>query len=74
LMQGNPMWASELGPEWAEWQASLINGSGAMSGGRSVWVQFDLPPGTYAAVCFVPSAGFMPHLMEGMVQVFTVAQ
>lgn len=32
----------------------------------------DLPAGTYALVCFIPSADGVPHLMKGMVKPLTV--
>jgi hypothetical protein len=50
---------------------TVVDGVGASSPGAIVWAQFDLEPGTYAAVCYVPS-GETTHLMEGMVKVFTV--
>jgi hypothetical protein len=60
----------DLGPVWADWRLELVNGVGASSPGRAVLAHFDLEPGTYAAVCFVPSGDGVPHLMAGMVQVF----
>ncbi|HWV35383.1 MAG TPA: hypothetical protein VNZ55_07115 [Thermomicrobiales bacterium] len=43
------------------------------SSGTSAWMDVDLTPGTYVAVCFVidPATG-MPHAMEGMVSLFEV--
>ncbi|MCC6705380.1 MAG: hypothetical protein IT334_10920 [Thermomicrobiales bacterium] len=44
------------------------------SGGNTTWVEFDLTPGTWALICFIMEDGvFQPHLLEGMVTVFTVA-
>jgi len=70
LYQGRPL-PVDFGPEWAGWQENLVNGVGATSPGGIVWAQFDLKPGTYAALCFVPSNG-VPHLMAGMIRIFTV--
>ena len=44
------------------------------SGGQTTWVQFDLAPGTYAVICYIvnPATG-RPHVLDGMVTVFTVA-
>ncbi len=43
------------------------------SDGETTWFEFDLAPGTYAVICYIidPESG-MPHLMNGMVTVFTV--
>jgi hypothetical protein len=44
------------------------------SGGTTTWVEFDLEPGTYAVICFIMEDGvFRPHLLDGMVTIFTVA-
>jgi len=44
------------------------------SGGNTTWVEFDLTPGTWALICFIMEDGvFQPHLLDGMVTVFTVA-
>jgi hypothetical protein len=64
---------TELGIAWAGWSFSLVNGVGVTSPGGAVWAQFDLAPGTYAVLCFVPGGNDLPHLMEGMVKIFTVA-
>lgn len=52
-----------------------VGGQGIASKGVTSWQAWDLPAGTYAAVCMspMPGEGFEPHAMEGMVQVFTVA-
>ena len=60
-------------PSW--WAESVWVGYAAlMSPGQAVVTEYDLAPGTYAALCFVadPETG-MPHLVEGMAQAFTVA-
>jgi hypothetical protein len=50
-----------------------VGGLGWLSPGATAWTEVTLEPGTYGAVCFVfdPETG-MPHLMQGMVAVFTV--
>ncbi len=65
-----------FGPAWAGWQAEPVAGIGMTSPQRTAWGQFDLEPGTYAAVCFIPDVNqptFIFHLTEGMTRVFTVA-
>jgi hypothetical protein len=44
-----------------------------LSSGKSCWVPADLDEGTYVALCFVTDpATHQPHVMEGMVNLFTV--
>lgn len=43
------------------------------SSGQANWYELDLEPGTYATVCFIPDPSGTPHVMLGMVEVFTVA-
>lgn len=50
-----------------------VFGSSIVSPGQSNWVDLDLTPGTYGAVCFLPTADGAPHVMLGMIQIFTVA-
>jgi hypothetical protein len=72
LFEGQPA-PAEVGPSWATWRLCLLHGVGVTSPGRSVWTTFDLMPGTYAAVCFVPDpVSGTPHLMMGMTEFFTV--
>jgi hypothetical protein len=47
--------------------------SGILSNGQTNWLEFDLAPGTYTAICFIPDPEGTPHVMLGMVEVFTVA-
>ena len=43
------------------------------SGGTTTWVEFNLTPGTWAVICFIMEEGvYRPHLLDGMVTVFTV--
>jgi hypothetical protein len=55
-------------------EAVPVGGIGWLSPGGTGWTEVDLAAGTYVALCFVfdPDTG-MPHAMEGMVQVFTIA-
>lgn len=62
----------QLDPVWDGWVYSAAGGVGVLSPGGTVWAQFDLAPGTYAIACFVPGPNG-PHLMEGMIQIVTVA-
>lgn len=42
--------------------------------GTMTWHEVELEAGTYAAICFFPTAGTgVPHAMNGMIEVFTVA-
>lgn len=43
-----------------------------LSSGRAMWVEIDLEPGTYGAICFIPAPDGTPHVMLGMIEVFTV--
>ena len=48
--------------------------TGILSSGQANWLEFDLAPGTYVAICFIPDQETgMPHVMMGMLEVFTVA-
>jgi hypothetical protein len=51
-----------------------IGWSGILSSGQANWLAWDLAPGTYAALCFVASPEGVPHVMMGMIEVFTVAE
>jgi hypothetical protein len=76
---GDPVTAREaiaaLGSEWNGWTTDEVGGVGVLSPQRVSWTQFNLQPGTYAAVCFVPDpASGKAHLMMGMTTVFTVKE
>lgn len=46
----------------------------AQSIGTVAWVKATLEPGTYAGLCFIPTAGTgLPHAMMGMHTVFTIS-
>jgi hypothetical protein len=45
----------------------------ALSAGRSVAVEFDLEPGTYVALCFIPDRETgVPHAAMGMIKIISV--
>ena len=50
-------------------------GANALAPGLHMWVQLNLAPGNYVAVCFVPddAGSHPPHAALGMVQGFTAA-
>jgi hypothetical protein len=55
-------------------QIGFIAESGLISIGQSNWLQFDLPAGVYAGVCFISDPGSdVPHIAQGMIDVFTVS-
>lgn len=49
---------------------------GVFGPGETVYRAFDLTPGDYVAVCFIPDylGDGAPHLMHGMIQAFTVGE
>ena len=50
-----------------------VGGSGMMSSGTEAWLQLDLPPGTYLALCQVADQDSgLPHSALGQFAVFTV--
>jgi hypothetical protein len=49
-----------------------VGGMQVLSTGLTGWLLLDLEPGEYVAVCFVPDAEGVPHLMLGMIQGFAV--
>jgi hypothetical protein len=52
---------------------SSAGGLGAVSSGVTSWVNLDLRPGTYVALCFVPSPSTgKAHIELGMITSFTV--
>jgi hypothetical protein len=54
-------------------QAQPVGASATLSAGATSYQSFDLPAGTYAAVCFFPDEPTgAPHVTEGMATVFTV--
>ncbi len=42
------------------------------SEGQANWYEVDVQPGTYAMLCFMPDPSGTPHVMLGMIEVFTV--
>lgn len=55
-------------PSWAK----HVGGPNALAGSESVALM-DLQPGTYAVLCFIPSADGKPHVMKGMAKELRVA-
>jgi uncharacterized cupredoxin-like copper-binding protein len=56
-------------PTWAV----FAGGPNAVDpGGTSLSTTVSLEPGTYAAICIIPSADGVPHLMKGMSKAITV--
>lgn len=55
--------------------AGSAGGANALAPGLHMWVQLNLAPGDYVAVCFVPDdeGNHPPHAVLGMVQGFTSA-
>ncbi len=61
-------------PEWPYEDAFSFVG---ISPGETAWMNVELAPGTYAAVCFIPdvtSEEMMTHLQHGMIVLFTVSE
>ncbi|WP_139227693.1 hypothetical protein [Nocardioides alpinus] len=61
--------AGENGPPPPFLEAGLLTGT--LSPGHSMTVDYDLPPGHYAVICFFPDPNMkgMPHAFMGMVRV-----
>lgn len=58
-------------PDPAEFQD--VGGVAPISQDQTVWAEFNLEPGNYVAVCFMPDEETgMPHAAKGMVVVFQV--
>ncbi len=52
----------------------FLGESGLLSTGVNNWVEFDLQPASYIALCFISDPGSeVPHVAEGMIEVFTVS-
>ena len=65
--------ATFQGPETQEPPAWLLRGSlstDVLSAGRSMTVDYDLPPGQYVVLCFMPDPKMhgMPHALMGMIE------
>jgi hypothetical protein len=64
-----------LGGEEGEAPYEFQGGAQAMATAYSNFVEFDLAPGSYVALCFVPDpATGKPHVALGMVRPFTVVE
>ena len=66
-MPGSP---AAAGPPFA-----LYGGTAPMNPGMTNWLDLDLEPGNYGAICLVPSPANngAPHVALGMAMPFTVA-
>jgi len=42
------------------------------SAGQANWYEVGIEPGTYAMLCFMPDPSGTPHVMLGMIKIFTV--
>lgn len=52
-----------------------VGGISWLSPGQTAWIDVDLQPGTYVALCFVPDPEtFTPHVAMGMIAVFTIGE
>jgi len=60
--------SGEVPPPWAV----PVGGVAPPMPGATAEATLDLTPGTYAAVCFVPSPDGVPHVAKGMIKGFTV--
>lgn len=50
-----------------------VGASGIMSPGVQIWLDFELKPGAYGALCFAPNDfSGPPHALEGMISTFEV--
>lgn len=53
-------------------QIAFVGASGLLSKDQASYAIFDLPPGNYFAACFISDPGVdVPHVVNGMIQVFT---
>jgi hypothetical protein len=60
-------------PNPAEFQD--MGGIAPISGDQTVYAEFNLEPGAYVAICFMPDKeNGMPHALEGMVVVFEIPE
>jgi len=54
---------------------SSVGGMNGLAGGSTGYLEYDFQPGTYVAICFIPSPNNegSPHFTLGMIEQFTVA-
>lgn len=50
-----------------------VEAIGLIASGHASWVDVDLAPGRYVALCAAPGDNGVPHVMDGMFTFFTVA-
>jgi hypothetical protein len=44
-----------------------------MAAGHTSWIDVDISPGTYAVLCAIPFPDGVPHAMQGMIEIVTLA-
>jgi hypothetical protein len=70
LPEGGTLSAGVPDPATLEFPAAGVK---PLSAGRDIWIEMDLAPGYYVAICLIPDReSGAPHAMMGMVDVFTV--
>lgn len=52
--------------------ADILGIGALMASGHTQWAPFNLTPGTYVLLCFVPDKHGVPHVMDGMIKSFEV--
>jgi hypothetical protein len=58
----------------AQMPGTPVVGLSQLSAGSKAWLEVDLPPGTYAAVCYIIDPDTAdPHALEGMIETFEVS-
>jgi hypothetical protein len=73
----DPTTGATPSPDMLDLSKLTVNGwASAQSTDTTQWVVFDLEPGQVVLSCWVPDpmAGGAPHAMEGMIQLFDVAE
>ncbi|MFN8590389.1 MAG: hypothetical protein U0031_02925 [Thermomicrobiales bacterium] len=59
-------------PDLPEFVYQPVAAIGILAPGHTSWLDVDLPPGHYLAVCMLPFSTGYPHAVDGMYQVFDV--
>lgn len=63
------------GDELAQMMANYqpVAATSILGAGLTSWIDVDLAPGAYAVLCMLPFPGGVPHAMEGMLEIVTLA-
>jgi hypothetical protein len=69
---GDLLGALKPGTPFPTWAKNIGGPNASVPGGDAVGI-VDLPEGSYAVVCFIPSPDGMPHIMKGMVKPLIVS-